>query len=448
MNKINKSLIKILTMMLICLILSTGCQQQSSNPDSQKVKEIQDEIIDLKVRTDKISEDFATIKQDLEVIKQHLVPSYSAKIEEDTATTDVEVTTSSGGNNTTVDVVVDDKKTGTTLKTEVTDNKSTNVQTTSRPNPVVTVPVEPKTAQTKSLPGEPSKPASNKLDEKSDGTHPPLKTKSGEIKDHQLPKGQPGTRIIPQPQIPEPKTPEPKSPATKSDARNINYTFSDIMDHPYRQYIGVLATIGNILDKQSGTFEPEEIITKAEFLTWLFKTYNAYHNKNIPIASSSASVNDIFDDVPPSHVAYPYIQGLANAGLLVTFNEERILHPDDPLTREELIAYIEYMIRGEPEYQLAQITPEFCKLYIKTFVEDGKDIDLDYTQMIYRNLNESTFIDKTFRIFQKNIVILIPKKAVTRAQAAASLCFIDGMSPTQLGFYLKDNYEADKKKLS
>jgi outer membrane murein-binding lipoprotein Lpp len=271
-------------LLLLTVFLFTGCQQKSSNPDSQKIKEMQDEVVDLKVKTDQMSEDFASIKQDLEIIKQHLVPSYQAKVDDETETTDVEVKTEEGEQTTAVDVVVDDKKSETTVKTE-TEVKTVKTDTTNRPKPVVTVPKDPKTAQTKNLPKEPSKPASNKIGGVNDGTHPPLKAKPAEPTRHQTPKKEPADKILNQPKIPEPKTPEPREPAKKSDARNINYTFSDIMDHPYKQYIGVLATIGDILDRDSGIFEPEEVITKAEFLTWLFKTYNAYHKNNILTAN-------------------------------------------------------------------------------------------------------------------------------------------------------------------
>lgn len=176
----------------------------------------------------------------------------------------------------------------------------------------------------------------------------------------------PATRSVPERRINVPSNPEPKAPATSNAERNIVYTFSDIMNHPFKQYIGIVSTIGGILDTKSGQFYPEETITKAEYLTWLFKTYKAYHN-NVAAGGHSNSSIDVYDDVPPSHPAYPYIQGLANYNLLIDFSKERVLHPDDPLTREELIAFTEYMQRQEPDHKLAQITPKTCNLYIDTF---------------------------------------------------------------------------------
>ncbi|MGD9581736.1 MAG: hypothetical protein AB7V50_10220, partial [Vampirovibrionia bacterium] len=113
-----------------------------------------------------------------------------------------------------------------------------------------------------------------------------------------------------------------------------------------------------------------------------------------------------------------------------------------------LIAFAEYLQRKDPDNKLKQISPNFCKLYINTFVSDGKEVSTDYSQMIYRSINKNCLVEKTFDIFEKKIPVLIPKKAVTRAQAAVSLCYLDKMSPRMLGFVIKDYYENNKKKLS
>jgi hypothetical protein len=371
--------------------------------------------------------------QDLEIIKEHLIPSYKAKIN-DKETDIIEETSTT---ETTTQQTIETPE----VPTKVTAPGETNslpVSKTSRE------PVSPQLNK----PQAPPEPASEEAENASTSYKPPEKKTIKEPSPQQIRKKLPSSQTIKQQQIKEPDNPEPVAPATSEATRNIVYSFSDIMDHPFKQYIGILHTIGGILDKTTGEFQPEETISKGDYLTWLFKTYNAYHKNNIPIATAKSTKVDLYDDVPPNHKAYPYIQGLANAGLIIDFSGEKILHPDDPISREELIAFIEYVTRGEPDNKLSQLTPEFCKLYINSYVSDAKEVQKNYSQMIYRNLNESEFIDHTFHIFRKNIIILLPQKAVTRAQAAASLCFIDGMSPTMLGFKVKDEPKVNKKKFS
>lgn len=433
-KKIN---VTILSFFLIILIICTGCSNNESNPSDEKIKQMQDEVINIKLETERLMKVSVENKKDLEIIKQHLIPSYKARLDDEGNV--IEET------ETTIEQVDSGNK--ETIKVNVIDSNQANVANTTRPNALKEDPKAPSKPATNVLPSEAMKPASKKLNTNTDNRNPPENIPIRSPANRDIPKILIPGRSMPNTNIPQPETSEPISPKSSIKTRNINYTFTDIMDHPDKQYIGVLATIGGILDRNTGKYEPEEVITKADYLTWLFKTYNAYHN-NISPAKYSSNVVDVFDDVPPSHYAYPYIQGLANAGLLISFNKDNILHPDDPISREELIAFAEYVQRQSPDNKLKQITPQFCNLYIKTVISDGKDISLDYSQMVYRSINENSLIEKTFKIFDKKIPVLIPEKSVTRAQAAASLCFMDNMSPRMLGFVLKDYYEDNKKKFS
>lgn len=437
-KKIN---VTILSFFLIILIVCTGCSQKESNPPDEKIKQMQDELINLKLETERLMKVSVETKKDLEIIKQHLVPSYKARLDdEDVVTEETETTVEQ------VEVVNSENKETTQVK--VVDENQTTVIKTTRPNALKEDPKAPLQPQTKQMPGEALKPASNNLNTRTDNIKPPENNTINAPRNRDIPKIHVPERSMPKTNIPQPETSEPVSPKAMNKVRNINYTFSDIMDHPDRQYIGVLATIGGILDRTSGKYEPEEVISKADYLTWLFKTYNAYHQNKIHEADRNSKVVDVFDDVPPDHYAYPYIQGLANAGLLTSFNKENILHPDDPITREELIAFTEYVQRQSPDRRLKQITPEFCRLYLNTFLSDGMHVSTDYSRMIYRSINKNFLIEKTFKLFDTKIVMLIPEKSVTRAQAAVSLCSLDNMSPRKLGFILKEYDEDNKKKFS
>lgn len=421
--------------------MCTGCSQKESTPTDAKIKQLQDEVINLKLETERMMKVSVETKKDLEIIKQHLIPSYKARLGDEDAI--IEET------NTTIEEVdVTTTQNNQTIEEKVVEEIQTTVGNKQRPNAIKEDPNAPLTPQTTDLPQQAKKPASKKLNTRTDNIKPPENNTIKSPRKQEIPKIHVPNRSMPNTNMPQPNDSVPVSPKAMNKVRNINYTFTDIMDHPDKQYIGVLATIGGILDRTSGKYEPEEVISKADYLTWLFKTYNAYHKNEIPTAEVNSKVVDVFDDVPPDHYAYPYIQGLANAGLLVSFNKENILHPEDPITREELIAFTEYVQRQSPDHKLKQITPEFCNLYLNTVLSDGLHVSTDYSQMVYRSINTNFLIEKTFNVFDKHIAMLIPEKAVTRAQAAVSLCYLDNMSPVRLGFVLKDFYENTKKKFS
>lgn len=438
---------KIFLLLFTTLLLIMGCEQKSSNPDSEKIKQMQNEMIDIKLEAEQNSKALADQKRDLEIIKEHLIPSYKAQIPEEAnssvqnqpSNADTSVTTGTNTN-----VVTESKPTNNNIPALVKNSAQTTPQKTTSGAPLGT----PPQPQTNALPSSGQKPPSKQLNTTTNNAIPPQPDANSLPKKALPQKNLTPNQIVPEKKINEPKSPLPASPSKVSKPRNIKYTFVDIMNSPYKQYIGILYTLGIISDTQSKKFEPEETISKAEYFTWLFRTYNVYHNNKIPLVKASGSRTNIFDDVPPSHKAYSYIQGLAVVGLIAPFNEERILNPDNPITREELIAYTEYLQRGRPDYKLQQITPRFCNLYISTFVSDGETVDLDFSQMIYRSLNESDFINNTFQVFEKEIVVLLPKKAVTREQAAASLCFLKDMSPSKLGFILKNGQKTKQKKFS
>lgn len=429
---------KFFVIFVIFLLFLNGCQQKQLNPDSEKIKKLEEEMINIKLQNEKINKYMIEQKNDLEIIKQHLVPSYKAKVQPENQAASEEVET----------VTVTEQVKTTTKKVVVPETVDQKERHSKKKPPPVMDSEEAKMPQTSAPPKEAKKPPSKHIDKDPQAITPPEKTKTKTPVDRKIPEALPSSRNIPERKINVPPAPEPLEPAGLKSSRNIEYNFDDIMTHPHKQYIAVLSTIGNILDRDSGKFYPEEVITKAEYLTWLFKTYNIYHNNALKPAKKQKNIPDIYDDVPPSHKAYPYIQGLANAGLLVAFNNDRVLCPDDPISREEMLAFAEYFQRQEPDRQLSQLTPSYCNLFIGAFVSDGMKVNQDYSKMIYRSLYESNLIQKSFRVFDKKIAILIPQKAVTRAQAAASLCFIHGLEPYRLGFVLKDYYEDSKKKVS
>lgn len=231
-------ILKALILVLTLLISITGCTMQSSNPDSTKVKQLEDEMINVKLQVENTNKALEEQKRDLEIIKEHLIPSYKSSFTEDNSedtTTETNSTTDNSETNTSTGQV--------NIPNSGSINSSTNA------SPVPGVPINP---QTNSLPNKGNIPASNNTKD----TQP---TTASNTKNYTIPQPKVNTsgltpqKTVPKVNIPQPQGPLPTSP---SMTRNINYTFTDIMNSPYRQYIGVLSTIGGILDKSSGTFAP------------------------------------------------------------------------------------------------------------------------------------------------------------------------------------------------
>lgn len=110
--------------------------------------------------------------------------------------------------------------------------------------------------------------------------------------------------------------------------------YTDISDVFGEQEIKDLVALG-ILPK-GATFEPSKPVTRAEFVTWLVKVNNKLRpNGQIRIADATAK--STFPDVPSTNPSFRYIQGIANAGWAVGY-DDRLFKPDQELTREEMIA--------------------------------------------------------------------------------------------------------------
>ncbi|MFM7613040.1 MAG: S-layer homology domain-containing protein, partial [Synechococcales cyanobacterium] len=113
--------------------------------------------------------------------------------------------------------------------------------------------------------------------------------------------------------------------------------------------LGVLSIDNKVLGNNQQTknysgqpqkLEPNKIITRREFARWLVTGNNVmYANKQAKkIRLPSPVSQPIFKDVPPTDVDFPFIQGLAEAGLIASPLSgdvtELLFRPDAPLTRE------------------------------------------------------------------------------------------------------------------
>ena len=91
--------------------------------------------------------------------------------------------------------------------------------------------------------------------------------------------------------------------------------------------------------------EPNKIIARRDFARWLLTGNNVmYANKQAKkIRLPSPGSQPIFKDVPPTDVDFPFIQGLAEAGIIASSLSgdvmEILFRPDAPLTRENLLVW-------------------------------------------------------------------------------------------------------------
>lgn len=209
-------------------------------------------------------------------------------------------------------------------------------------------------------------------------------------------------------------------------------TFTDLDKTPkeLRQYVEDMAKLGVLTPaanakgtpKSSNRFDPNKAITRREFARWLVATYNRLKvdrpadQIRLGVSSSQAA----FRDVSGKDSDFAVIQGLAEAGIVpsslsgdsttVTFR------PDAPLTRETLLRWKVPLDSRQPlptaTLQAVQQTWGF---------QDAARIDasaLKAVLMDFQNGDQSN-IRRAFGY----TTLLQPKKAVTRAEAAAALWY-------------------------
>ncbi|MBG0743958.1 MAG: S-layer homology domain-containing protein [Cylindrospermopsis raciborskii KL1] len=180
--------------------------------------------------------------------------------------------------------------------------------------------------------------------------------------------------------------------------------------------------------------EPNKIIARREFARWLVTGNNVmYANKQAKkIRLPSPVSQPIFKDVPPTDVDFPFIQGLAEAGLIPSplsgDATELLFRPDAPLTRENLLMW---KVPLDTRQSLPNSSMEAVK---QTWgFQDTAKIDLKALRAVLADFQngEQSNIRRVFgytTLFQ-------PKKAVTRGEAALTISYFgsqgEGVSTTE-----------------
>lgn len=224
---------------------------------------------------------------------------------------------------------------------------------------------------------------------------------------------------------------------TKPQITNQSQEFDDLNKAPQelQPYIQDLAALG-VLSAPTNTaktnnpanqFQPNTNITRREYARWLVAANNAMYasspSKQIRLAG--ASNESAFSDLKSIDPDFAPIQGLAEAGLIPSSlsgdSTQVLFRPDAPLTREQMLLWkIPLDTRqGLPNASLDAVKQTWG------FQDAGK-IDPKALRAVladYQN-GEQSNIRRVFgytTLFQ-------PKKAVTRAEAAAALWYFGSES--------------------
>ncbi|MEO8893059.1 MAG: S-layer homology domain-containing protein, partial [Coleofasciculaceae cyanobacterium] len=210
-----------------------------------------------------------------------------------------------------------------------------------------------------------------------------------------------------------------------------NFTDLDKLPQELRQHIDDLAALGVLSldaskaksdDTTSTKFEPNKTISRREFARWLVAANNRiYANRpgqQIRLAADSAK--PAFQDVAKSNPDFASIQALAEAGLIpspLSGDTTAVLfRPDAPLTRENLILW---KIPLDTRQALPAASVDAVK-QTWGFLDAAK-IDSRALRAVvadFQNGDQSNIR----RVFGYT-TLFQPKKAVTRAEAAATIWF-------------------------
>ncbi|AFY52819.1 putative S-layer protein [Rivularia sp. PCC 7116] len=188
--------------------------------------------------------------------------------------------------------------------------------------------------------------------------------------------------------------------------------------------LGVLSTPTNTAktNNPANQFQPNKNITRREYAGWLVAANNAMYanspSKQIRLAGEANK--SAFSDVKQTDPDFAAIQGLAEAGLIPSIlsgdSTQVLFRPDAPLTREQMLLWkIPLDTRqGLPTASLDAVKQTWG------FQDAGKIDPKALRALLADHQNgEQSNIRRVFgytTLFQ-------PKKAVTRAEAAAALWY-------------------------
>lgn len=188
-------------------------------------------------------------------------------------------------------------------------------------------------------------------------------------------------------------------------------SFNDLSDCPSKSMIEDLARL-HIFDEMAD-FKPNQPITRGEYVTWLYKAYNAIQpgQRQLHLAPQAGQQ---FKDVSANHPAYKYIQALAYTGYSIGYLDGTF-RPDQPLSREEMIGIKVALDCGK------DLPPYRSQMECVWKFTDGKQVDERFTGYVHQDFYISGPKGNNIQRAFGKIGVFHPKQAVLRNEAAATL---------------------------
>ncbi|MGB7444330.1 MAG: S-layer homology domain-containing protein [Coleofasciculaceae cyanobacterium] len=219
------------------------------------------------------------------------------------------------------------------------------------------------------------------------------------------------------------------APTGTSSSEKIDENELEKVSQDLRQYIENLAALGVFNSSSSAKsktnadslqFAPNKTLNRGEYARWLVTANNLIYanRRGAQIRLASESTQPAFQDVPRTHPNFPAIQGLAEAGIIpspISGDSTAVLfRPDAPLTRESLI------LTKVPLDIRQAMPPASIDAVQKTWgFQDTTKIDPKALPAVLADFQngDAANIRRVFGF----TTLFQPKKAVTRAEAAAAL---------------------------
>jgi hypothetical protein len=240
-------------------------------------------------------------------------------------------------------------------------------------------------------------------------------------------------------------TPQPSPTATTPpDALEPDKERQEVPE-VFRSYVEDLSNLGvlRMAQKESGEIsaatksllEPNQHVSRRDFARWLLEANNRMHPKEPGKFIHRAALTDepAFQDVPTTDPDFPYIQGLAEAGVIpspLSGDTNNInFGPDEPLTRQQMILWKVPLDTREP---FPKTTVE--KVNEAWGFRDASKIDANALGAVMLDFSNGDL--SNIRRVYGYTTLFHPKFPVTRAEAAASLWYFgfqgDGVSAEEL----------------
>ncbi|AFZ02144.1 S-layer homology domain-containing protein [Calothrix sp. PCC 6303] len=202
--------------------------------------------------------------------------------------------------------------------------------------------------------------------------------------------------------------------------------YTDINQAPkeLQRYIQELATLGVIpaYSIQTNKLEPNKIITRGEYARWLVTVNNTFYasNPSKQIRLGNESSQPAYSDVAKNNPNFPYIQGLAEAGLIPSQlsgdSTEVLFRAGSPLTREQMLLWKLPLDsrQGLPTANLEAVKQTWG-------FQDAAKIEPKALKAVLAD-HQSGEQSNIRRVFGYT-TLFQPKKPVTRSEAAAVLWY-------------------------